>query len=635
MGQRHQAFLIRRFRTGKVYSVASLYHQWLYGRGPLTATAAFCRSLAASSTEATAALLAFEATASPKDIEGFSVGKVPFIDLLFITAFGVHGVMSPELITVAGPHFCDNNDGVSIIDISDIGNPRYCFVNIDHLEGCLGAAVPVNLPLSAEMYVRAYYPQLDLLAQFDPLKAQTNADTEEYVLRAIEGLAPYKMLSLDDLKEAWPYADWKSSVPAISELSNIGFVFKEWLDTQAKAIKEQEVEPQQEQGETTDKSPLPLLESSALAIMSLEDGDANADKVEAMLALDHVRKILWDAARTGKGTLSLFVMGAMLADTSLVRLDLQGVTIPSYEFLVEATTGCPSLQELDMSGHAEVTNEVLIGIGSNCRLLQKVLLFGCKKVTNECYMPLTQMCPLLHYIYADDLFKTSAAWKNRTWSALLAPYKSMRHFEQRVAIHGAGLHGAPLARLLLQWIKNVRDGVVDMNGRHNVLTPTFSGAGSGNKDTVYHLPIKERSSLDGGSPVALNQSICIVIGYPGLTLRDLEVHLNEIIFKYAFLVRKKLPANVGSENKMEVEVEGALFTAYNVDEFLMESYQEIEGGSELVNERIRTFRNACREELGMLFADVGELEYVQDKEELVGLIEYRSVIERDFTRSEQ
>ncbi|KAI9324986.1 hypothetical protein BDR26DRAFT_790788, partial [Obelidium mucronatum] len=199
MGQRHQAFLIRRFRTGKVYTVASLHHQWLYGRGPLTATAAFCRSLAASSTEVTAALLAFEATASPKDIEEFSAGKVPFIDLLFTTAFG-----SMSLKELQDPHDGDNNDGVSIIDISDIRNPRYCFVNIHHIEGCMGDAVPVNLPLSAEMYVRAYYPQLDLLAQFNSSKLKNNTIVEEYVLKAIEGLAPYKMLTLDDLEEAWP-----------------------------------------------------------------------------------------------------------------------------------------------------------------------------------------------------------------------------------------------------------------------------------------------------------------------------------------------------------------------------------------------------------------------------------------------
>ncbi|KAI9339976.1 hypothetical protein BDR26DRAFT_861912 [Obelidium mucronatum] len=513
------------------------------------------------------------------------------------------------------PHDGANNDGVSIIDISDIKNPRYCFLNIEHLEGLLGEAVPVNLPLSAEMYVRSYYPQLHFMELYASNR-ESNASVEDEVVKAIEGLAPYKVLSLADLKETWPRSDWRKYKPRNEDLAE----FTKWLKSQAKTLDESrriEEDAELERAEKASKAPSTLLDSSVLAIMEtgdVEDGVA-AEKLEVMLSLDHIRTAVWNAARTGKGAMSSFVFEAMIADTMLVRLDLQCVTLPANEFLIKATAGCPSLKELNLSGQAQVTNDVVTGIGSNCRLLQKLVLFTCKNVTEDCLVSLSQTCPLLHHIYAEDMFTAKSNQLNkRAWSVLLTSYGPEKDRNGRTAVQGAWLYGAPLARLFLQWIKNVRNGTVMISD--DPLMTTFSNGGFEGTDVVYRQPLKQSAGNHyQGSQVDLNQSTCIIIEKP----QSLEKP-EDITFKYAFLIRNNSASSADGEGKNVVEMQDAFFTVCNLDEFLVQSYQEVEGGSELLNEGIRKFRTSCREELSLLIAECGKLEYLASKEEVSRLL---------------
>jgi hypothetical protein len=48
----------------------------------------------------------------------------------------------------------DNDDGISIIDVTDPAEPSYCFVFFYRIKN-----VKVHKPLSAEGYVRVYYPK--------------------------------------------------------------------------------------------------------------------------------------------------------------------------------------------------------------------------------------------------------------------------------------------------------------------------------------------------------------------------------------------------------------------------------------------------------------------------------------------
>ncbi|KAJ3012891.1 UNVERIFIED_CONTAM: hypothetical protein HDU68_000975 [Siphonaria sp. JEL0065] len=320
----------------------------------------------------------------------------------------------------------------------------------------------------------------------------------------------------------------------------------------------------------------------------------------------------------------------MLSDASLKELDLQGVSIPSNDVLVEAIAGCPSIQTLNLSGHTEITNDTITSIGSTCRLLQKLLLFGCNNVTEDCLQPLNQACPLLHYIYADEIFNANSqkTWSQRSWSVLLVPdYSNGDNWDKRAALQGTWLHGAPLARLLIQWVKNMQDGVTRILDSEP-LSSMYTDAGSEIPGATYPRPLIAKSSDYGFQfkrqrAVALNQPVCLVIG-----------HSNTAIFKYAFLVR----TNTNDANPEEVEglvsISGSNFKVCNADEFVMESYQEVEGASELVNEGICKFRDACRVEIGALFMECPNLQVFENKADVERLIAYRSrgevEVQKDF-----
>ncbi|KAF7352889.1 hypothetical protein MVEN_01256200 [Mycena venus] len=100
----------------------------------------------------------------------------------------------------------DNNDGITVIDITDPTNPSYCFVSIFGLEA--GGAVKDRVPLTAEQYCRAYYP-----VPKDSEKDQEGVkETEEDVQKKIDALRDERLMKLDVLVEAWP-REYKSSVP--------------------------------------------------------------------------------------------------------------------------------------------------------------------------------------------------------------------------------------------------------------------------------------------------------------------------------------------------------------------------------------------------------------------------------------
>lgn len=79
----------------------------------------------------------------------------------------------------------DNNNGISIIDITDPLNPSYCFVD-GSLEG--------ETPLNASDYVRAYYPV--------PNAEQDEYENDEFVQESIAALAGENSVTWEMLAEA-------------------------------------------------------------------------------------------------------------------------------------------------------------------------------------------------------------------------------------------------------------------------------------------------------------------------------------------------------------------------------------------------------------------------------------------------
>jgi hypothetical protein len=57
----------------------------------------------------------------------------------------------------------DNNDGITVIDVTDPESPAYCFVSVYGL-GCSEDTSNIQdmTPLSATQYLRAYYPKVKM-----------------------------------------------------------------------------------------------------------------------------------------------------------------------------------------------------------------------------------------------------------------------------------------------------------------------------------------------------------------------------------------------------------------------------------------------------------------------------------------
>ncbi|KAJ3535280.1 hypothetical protein NMY22_g6559 [Coprinellus aureogranulatus] len=211
MGQRHQLFLIARVRPRpgerKEYRcVAAFHHQWCYGRLPLRCVSRF-RHLA--KVKANADLIR-------RDLDNYHLGversddiPCPYISFLASMAFSLdiegdyagNTYISNVCYEPAsmGSMEGDNNDGITVIDISAPCDLAYCFVSICGLEG-EEDNLRRGVPLTATQYLRAYYPM-----NLDPSAGDGEQMEEAYNAKCIKDLDSMSVLTLDVLIETWPH----------------------------------------------------------------------------------------------------------------------------------------------------------------------------------------------------------------------------------------------------------------------------------------------------------------------------------------------------------------------------------------------------------------------------------------------
>lgn len=86
----------------------------------------------------------------------------------------------------------DNNDGITVIDITDLDNPRYCFVNFSTMYGDEedSGERPLMTPLSGSEYSAAY----------DDLDA------------SLEGPEPVPLVDGRALNSVWPDEMWNAQI---------------------------------------------------------------------------------------------------------------------------------------------------------------------------------------------------------------------------------------------------------------------------------------------------------------------------------------------------------------------------------------------------------------------------------------
>ncbi|GLB42897.1 hypothetical protein LshimejAT787_1203460 [Lyophyllum shimeji] len=213
MGQRHQAFLIARVvphggTEAHYRCVAAVHHGWCYGRLPLQATR---RLLTLIKDEDNAEIIREEIRTLDGRYGRWKEEPVlpnlpcPYTSYLLEWAwsYDLPGHLRQICFSVdadVGYSETDNNGGISVIDITDPENPAYCFVAVHGLESEVG--VPLLVPLSAEDYVRAYYPGVDE----EELEIEGARSIEEDVISSITRLDGEPLVDLDMLAETWPGA---------------------------------------------------------------------------------------------------------------------------------------------------------------------------------------------------------------------------------------------------------------------------------------------------------------------------------------------------------------------------------------------------------------------------------------------
>ncbi|KAI4129529.1 MAG: hypothetical protein LQ341_006559 [Variospora aurantia] len=206
MGQRHQLFVIARI-NGRYRQLCAIHHQWLYGHTALRR----CRDTLNIFENATNRMpLQQELTIAAKQDDDFwdaadsyrteknSHIPFPFIMTCLIVgaSFNLDGYFHGVLVE---PFYMaydqgDNNNGITIFDITNLDNVRYCFVDFYGMES--KREVDLMTPLSARTYLEAEY-ELD------------KVDEEVGLLPLLDTFKGRHLVTTSALSDTWPDGEWQ------------------------------------------------------------------------------------------------------------------------------------------------------------------------------------------------------------------------------------------------------------------------------------------------------------------------------------------------------------------------------------------------------------------------------------------
>ncbi|KAJ7146263.1 hypothetical protein C8R44DRAFT_10800 [Mycena epipterygia] len=204
MGQRHQIFIVARVvpqgsTVARYRCVGAYHHQWCYGDIPLEQLRKFLYLIQEEDNVQIVEeeIRAIQEKYGSGDSEPkFPVLPCPYTTFLLASAWCVdleypgYYASGGEfrytfLPAMMGSTKGDNNDGITVVDITDPTNPSYCFVSTFGLSGEEPeVAVEKRVPLSAEQYAAAY--------------SVPAYDTH------VKSLRDERLMTLDVLAEAWP-----------------------------------------------------------------------------------------------------------------------------------------------------------------------------------------------------------------------------------------------------------------------------------------------------------------------------------------------------------------------------------------------------------------------------------------------
>ncbi|KAL8866778.1 MAG: hypothetical protein Q9174_006089 [Haloplaca sp. 1 TL-2023] len=374
MGQRHQLFVIARI-NGRYRQLAAIHHQWLFGHTALRR----CRDMLNifSNTTNRIPLQQELIAASRKDhdfwLESYDDKNehvpFPFIMTCLVTgaSFNVDGYYHGVLIE---PFFMphnggDNDDGITIFDITEPGDVHYCFVDFKGMGS--EREVDLNTPLSARTYLEAYY----ILHNCDGAHKDDEASNDDVadMLALVQSFEGKPLITLAALAETWPAGDWGTDIDVLESESTTVSGFSV-LDTAEK--------PKSLRHQSLDRVLDLLLGSS-------DEKDVQDLMTEAVHLYDFIatlRQRMYSQAP---------VLQASAANVYLLREALEGETIVHFnefkhwnaESLAKVVKGIESVKALNLSNMPDFTESELEIILNSAPSVEALVILEMPQISIE------------------------------------------------------------------------------------------------------------------------------------------------------------------------------------------------------------------------------------------------------------
>ncbi|KAI0041287.1 hypothetical protein FA95DRAFT_712681 [Auriscalpium vulgare] len=381
MGQRHQAFVIARVRPHgdastppKYRCITAFHHQWCYGTLPLRAAMRFITLLKQDdNAELVRAELATLHGKYGRWREEPRIPEVPASLVAFLLATSWSVALESEDGYASGISFAndvlhadmssgggDNNDGITIIDVTDPAVPRYCFNSIG------------GPPLSALQYVRKYYSISDAVLAGE---AQVSEDMPPDIVALITALNDVAMITPEMLHEAWPK---EYAVPGDSTA---------------------EEPPLEKPSAALPSMQVMALRAAIAHALDAAQGDTSGleDWMWQPEMLDNTRAALRERAPFPDAGIPLLkaIVAKGLEDNPTV-IDLSGFALSSPQIAQIVAKGA-GLRTITLSDNAVVDVEAVRHVLTVAPDVERIVLLGCPAITDTALITLVNAEPALFY----------------------------------------------------------------------------------------------------------------------------------------------------------------------------------------------------------------------------------------------
>ncbi|KAI4101025.1 MAG: hypothetical protein LQ339_005253 [Xanthoria mediterranea] len=394
MGQRHQLFVVARVRD-RYRTLAVVHRQWLFEMGPIERCLRLIHIFEADPNQIP--IKQEIRAACNKDDDFWTMATCLLVGSSFEPEIGYqHRVHSLAFnVTLDG---IDNNDGITIIDISDTKNIKYCFAFLDgwHRKGLK--------PQSAGGYLARYEmdPDEDSDEDEDVEEEDESDEDQEQTTCQPKIEADATVLSVLDTRPQ----DQLEKYRMISKA-----VLRSWLDPNVEG--QYNLDHGEEQGQSV-RTKQSLREQTMELLINtlLGDPDHNPD------AMAEARQFRHFALKLRNNIFSLAETKELPSSPALVRcleiafqgetfVDLSPLTHVSSKILVEAACTLrksETVRSLDLSHLSQLSGNNLESIVCTASGLETLYILAMRQISFQCVTSLWTKNTTFKNIYHTEVF---------------------------------------------------------------------------------------------------------------------------------------------------------------------------------------------------------------------------------------